>query len=189
MEAALVAENPQPRPYSHEVAVSLAHEGVPVRAIARSTKTPGEEIYEILKAAVEDGRLIEIPKDDWPQGSRRERTPAEAAVLGLDEVALQMTCSNYFKLTRLQSAVFAALVRRPTATKEQLHQAIENNRSANQEPTDPKMVDVVICHIRRKIKPLDLEIGTIWGIGYNMRPDHRAKVMDLMHAFMMEHAA
>jgi DNA-binding response OmpR family regulator len=186
----LVAENPlPPRPFAHEVAINLAHEGVPVRAIARSTKTPGEEIYEILKAAVEDGRLIEIPKDDWPHGSRRERTPAEAAVLGLDEVALQMTCSAYFRLTRLQSAVFTSLIRRPTVTKEQLHQAIENNRLANQDPTDLKMVDVVICHIRKKIKSMGLEVGTIWGIGYSMRPDHRATVMELVHAFMMENAA
>lgn len=182
MEAAVAP--PHPKPFSHEVAVNLAHEGVPVRAIARSIRTPGEEVYEILKAAVGDGRLVEIPRDDWPAGARRERTPAERVVLGLDDTTLQMTCSSFFKLTRLQAAVFATLIRRPSVTKEQLHQAIENNRDANQDPTDMKMVDVVICHIRKKVKVHQLEIGTIWGIGYNMAADHRASALNLLHEFM-----
>lgn len=179
--------HPSPRPVTHEIAVALAHEGVPVRAIARSIKTPGEEVYEILKYALDDGRLVELPRDDWPAGgSRRARTPAETSVLQLDDNTLQMVCSSFFRLTRLQAAVFATLIKRPSVTKDQLHQAIENNRDPNQDPTDQKMVDVVICHIRKKIKDHLLTIETIWGIGYSMKVDARERVMTLIAAHMQE---
>lgn len=178
---------PQPsRPFSHDVAVMLADEGVPVRAIARSIRIPGEDVYEILKTAVGDGRLIEIPRDDWPVGARRNRSPAERVVLALDDTTLQMTCSSFFKLTRLQAAVFATIIRRPSVTKEQLHQAIENNRDANQEPTDQKMVDVVICHIRKKLRDYALPIDTVWGIGYSMKLDVRERALHLIEGYMKE---
>lgn len=171
---------------THEIAVALAYEGVPVRAIARSIKTPGEEVYEILKEALNDGKLIELPRDDWPTGARRERTPSERKMLQLDDVMIQTVCSSLFKLTRLQAAVFCTIVKRPNVTKEQLHQAIENTRSANQEPTDQKMVDVVICHIRKKIRAHDLAIETLWGIGYFMDVDQRSRVLHMLDQHMQE---
>lgn len=180
----MVATAEQPRPSPHDIAVLLADEGVPVRAIARSVRIPGEDVYEILKTAVAEGRLIEIPRDDWPVGGRRERSPAERVVLALDDTMLQMTCSSLFKLTRLQAAVFATIIRRPSVTKEQLHRAIENNRDANQEPTDQKMVDVVICHIRKKIKAYALTVETVWGVGYSMKLATRDRALELIEAFM-----
>lgn len=35
-----------------------------------------------------------------------------------------------------------------------------------QEEPDMKIIDVMICHIRRKTKPLGIEIRTVWGFGY-----------------------
>ena len=35
---------------------------------------------------------------------------------------------------------------------------------------DIKIVDVFICKLRKKLKPLGLEIGTAWGRGYRFIP-------------------
>lgn len=155
-----------------DIAVALADEGVPVRAIARSVKIAGEDVYDILKNAIDEGRLISLPKDDWPPSGRKSaRYQAENTVLSFDDDTLSMACSSRFKLSRLQAAVFLALLRRPPEiSKMQLHNAIEANRGNADEPTDLKMVDVVICLIRKKIRAVDplLLIDTIWGKGYAM---------------------
>lgn len=109
--------------------------------------------------------------------------------MGLDDSTLQMMCSSFFKLTPLQAAVFATIIRRPSVTKSQLHQAIENNRDANQDPTDLKMVDVVVCHIRKKVKSYQLTIDTIWGIGYSMDREVRDRAMGLLDEHLKAVAA
>jgi hypothetical protein len=158
---------------SYFYAVALADEGVPVRAIARSLKLPGEGIYEILRDAVTKGQLFEIPRDDWPPGVKRsQRDQSENTILSRDDEILRMGCSSRFKMTRLQSAVFVALLRRPELSKEHIHNAIESIRRNANAPTDLKMVDVVICHIRKKLLALDkaYKINTVWSIGYSLAP-------------------
>jgi len=166
-----------------DIAVALADEGVPVRAIARSVKIPGEDIYDILKNAIEEGKLISLPKDDWPPSNRRSaRYQAENTILSHNDDTLGMACSSYFKMTRLQAAVFIAILRRPPeVSKNHIHLAIEANRANSDEPTDLKMVDVVICHIRKKLKAVDpdLVIDTIWGRGYSLPAACRS--MALVH--------
>lgn len=173
---------------SAAVAVNLADEGVPVRAIARSLKVPSEDVYNLLTEAIQQGRIIELPKDDWPPGAgRNTRTQLQRDILGLDDGVLYTACSDLYKLTRLQSVVFLTLLRRTQATKAQLHNAIENNRNEPADPTDQKMVDVVICHIRRKIKQhatangiVAPEIRTTWGVGYGLNAIDRDKIMALL---------
>lgn len=164
----------------NNIIVELAHEGVPVMAIARATKTGSDEVFEILKAAVADGRLIELPRADWPQGKKVQRSEAEASVLSATDDQLVVRCSSLFKLTRLQATVFLQLLRRQQLTKEQVHLAIEGNRSDAKEPTDPKMVDVVIYHIRKKLKAYEVAVETIWGVGYTIRMDDRERAMQLL---------
>lgn len=164
-----------------EAMVSLADEGVPVRAIARATHTPSDEIYELLKDAVSDGTLLELPQSDWPPGSlRRSRKPSGQSVLNLDDHTLRLACSNLFHMTRLQAAVFVAIIRRPEITKDQVHTAIEGTRSLASDPTDQKMIDVVICHIRKKIKEYDIKLLTKWGQGYSFPYAEREKVLALL---------
>lgn len=154
-----------------DIAVALADEGVPVRAIARSVKIPGEDVYDILKVAIGEGKLISLPKDDWPPSNHRSaRYQAENTTLSHTDDILGMACAARFKLSRLQATVFLAMLRRPEISKHQIHLAIEFNRGNPDEPTDLKMVDVVICLIRKKLKAVDpaLSIDTIWGAGYSL---------------------
>lgn len=170
----------EPRPPIHDVAAMLADEGVPVRAIARAIKIPGEEVYDILKTAIDEGRLIELPRDDWPPGLRNNRSQSEKKILGLEDGVLIIACANRFKMTKLQAVVFLTLLRRHEVTKAQLHNAIEQNRPENSDPTDQKMVDVVICHIRRKLKPDNVDIKTIWGVGYSIGQHHRTHLINII---------
>lgn len=168
-----------------DMVVVLADEGVPVRAIARAGRVPGEELYELLKTAVNDGKLIELPKDDWPPGSQRsKRIFGTTPLLNLDDTTLRLACTQVFNTSRLQSAVLVALLRRPEMTKEQIHNAIESTRSAGREPTGVKMIDVVIYHIRKHLKDAGVELKTIWGIGYALPTDQRDKALGLLSAHL-----
>ncbi len=170
--------------------VALADEGVPVRAIARATHMPLDETYELLKEAVDDGTLIELPQSDWPPGSlRRSRKPSGQSILNLDDATLQLACSKVFKMTRLQAAVFVAIIRRPEITKDQVHTAIEATRSPNADPTDQKMIDVVICHIRKKTKDYGIELRTVWGQGYMLAHSEREKVLALLGSYFQPQQA
>lgn len=164
-----------------DVMINLAHEGVPVRAIARASKVPGEDLYEILKGAVTDGKLIELPKDDWPPGVKRaNREQSASPILGFDDTTLRLACSQVFKVSRLQSAVLVAMLRRPEMTKEQIHNVIEATRKPGSEPTGVKMIDVVIYHVRKHLKQHHIELKTIWGVGHALPADQRDKVLALL---------
>lgn len=170
--------------------VHLADEGVPVRAIARATHTPSEDVYEVLKDAVGEGKLIELPQNDWPPGTlRRYRKPSGQSILNMDDAVLRLACSNVFDMTRLQAAVFVAIIRRPEITKDQVHTAIEATRSPTCDPTDQKMIDVVICHIRKKIKDHGITLITRWGQGYSLAQPERDKVLALLDTYLQPQEA
>jgi hypothetical protein len=178
-----LASQPQPSPDVIAVAVRLADEGIPVRAIARATHIPSEEIYTTLHHAIAQGSIIEMPRDDWPPGTRRsERTLLIGTPLE-DETELKCACARFFKATPLQSAMLALMLRRNEVTKEQLHGVIEQNRPiSNKEATDLKMVDVMICNLRKKLKVHNIEIKTLWGLGYLIDPPERERALNMMIA-------
>jgi DNA-binding response OmpR family regulator len=170
-----------PPPAAVATAIRMADEGIPVRAIARSVRLPSEEVYEILRTAIELGQLVELPKDDWPTGtSRGQRAVFNNTPLESEEM-LQMACSRCFKVTRLQAALLAVLLKRREVTKAQLHLVIEQRRpTENRRPTDPKMVDVIICHLRKKLKQPEIEIKTVWGTGYRIPLVDREKAIAIL---------
>ena len=190
MNALAAYDDPSPVPHLMKVAVRLADEGIPVRAIARSTKLPSEDVYEILREAIAAGSIVEMPKDDWPIGSTRgQRTAFQGTPLDNDD-ALQIACARFFKVTKLEAAIFTTLLKRNEVTRQQLHAVIEQTRSgeATKDATDPKMVDVIICHLRKKLKPPGIEIETIWGIGYLVPAADRKKAISLLTTFVSSEA-
>ncbi len=163
-------------------AVRLADEGIPVRAIARSINLPSEDVYEILRDAIAEGRILDMPRDDWPPGTNRANRSLVNGT-GLEaEGALAIACARFFKASPLEAAMLATLLRRNEATKDQLHHVAERNRPApeGKAPTDPKIVDVMICKIRKKLLPHGFAIETLWGHGYTMAVADRESVMKLL---------
>lgn len=149
------------------VAIRMADEGIPVRAIARALKISSSDVYETLRDALAAGSIVEMPKNDWPIGSQRSMRTAFNGTPLEDEEALKFACARCFKATKLEAAILAVMLRRNEVTKQQLHIVIEQNRQTEgRDETDPKMVDVLICHLRKKLKPHKIIIETVWGIGY-----------------------
>lgn len=170
---------------SEDVAIRLADEGIPVRAIARAIKVAGDDVYELLRNALYQGKIIALPKDDWPPGSpRANRLKADHDILN-DEEQVKFLCSVKFKTTRLQSALLATILKRQQVSKQTLHDVIEHTRllyGTHKEPTDQKMVDVMVCHLRKKLKPFSFGILTVWGTGYRMDPAHREAALIMLSA-------
>ena len=154
-----------------DIAIRLANEGIPVLVTSRSLATTSEEVRDWLYAALLSGDIVEVPPDDWPPTSvRADRVPAN--VIRESPGDVMFGCQRTFKLTRLEATLMGVLLRRDEADKQTLHGAIEQQRFTRAtrpdslDPTDPKMVDVIICKLRKKLKPYEVFIKTIWGRGY-----------------------
>lgn len=161
------------------IAANLAHEGVPVMAIARALNRPFVDIRETLVYFMELGSITEMPQTDWPPTARRaDRLPQ--FISKESEKNQLIAIQRALKLTRLQASFMLVLIRRDEAGKDVLHYVIESQRSLrrsqpdNPETTDPKMVDVIVCNLRRRLKPYGIEIKTIWGHGYYLDEASRA---------------
>lgn len=167
------------------IVIALADEGVPIAAIARSVKHPSDEVRDALREAIYAGQIVEMPRDDWPPHVRRtDRVPSTGAALSDEQVIA--ACRRMFRLTKLEATVLFPLLKRDEASKVLLHQAIEAGRSghADADETDPKMVDVVICKTRKKLKEHGIEIKTMWAKGYFIERAQRRLVYEKLAAYL-----
>jgi DNA-binding response OmpR family regulator len=161
-----------------------ADEGVPIGALRRIYRCDPSLLREYLHAAVASGRLIEMPREDWPPLTPRDqRTPTVAAhKLVEDDREATMRMARKLKTTKLESRILLVLLRRGHASREQLHMAVEDNRGNPDDETDIKIVDVVVCKLRKKLAPIGLKMTTIHSIGYEMSEEHRNKAWELINA-------
>jgi two-component system cell cycle response regulator CtrA len=96
------------------------------------------------------------------------------------------SCQRALNLTRLEAGFMLVLLKRNEADKDTLHYVIETQRAMRRtrpdsvETVDPKMVDVIICKLRKKMKPLGIKILTLWGHGYYLEEGSREIVEDLL---------
>ena len=98
----------------------------------------------------------------------------EDRIQGLEEaMGLCVLPPLEWGLTVQQARLFGALLEREVLTKDAAMAALYRDRG-DDEP-EMKIVDVFVCHIRRKLKPFGIEIGTRWGVGYFMTPANKAE--------------
>lgn len=165
--------------------VRLADEGVPVRAIARALRQTPDAVRDAIKTALGTGMIAYQPKEDWPPGAHRDtRSQLWIKDHQVLEQELVFSCVRLFKVTKLQGALLAVLINRTEVTKDTMHQVIESRRSALKDETDPKMVDVVVCHLRKRLRPFNLTIHTLWARGYYMEPVQRKHVLSLLDLYI-----
>ena len=94
----------------------------------------------------------------------------EDRVLELEEaMGLRVLSPLEWRLTQNESRLIGALLERELLTKDAAMAALYRDRGMD-EP-DVKIVDVFICKARKKLKPFGIEITTVWGVGYFMRPE------------------
>ncbi len=167
------------------IAARAANEGVPIAAIARIVQQPYDLVVDVLQHAAELGHIGEIPRADWPPGTKfAERRPSVQR--SSDHEDMEFACRKHFSLTGLEAGFMIVLLRYDCADKERLHGVIEQQRQMRAtrpndlEMTDPKMVDVIICKLRKKLKKIDPEavLLTSWGRGYYFEPDIKKRIFD-----------
>ena len=175
------------------LAVRLALEGVPVAAIARGMMYTSSAIRETLQYHLEIGSIVEMPASDWPPtGRRADRMPVFLSAL--PEAVQLNSCQRLLTLTRLEAGFMLVLLKRDEADKDTLHYVIETQRALRRsrlndsETTDPKMVDVVICKLRTKLKPKNIFIKTLWGRGYYLDEESRKVAEFLLTRFVQKEA-
>lgn len=174
---ALAHPEPEPKPCHFDIAVRMADEGIPVLAIARATAIPSTDIYQALREAISKGLIVEMPKDDWPAKSTRDtRIVLESTILN-NEDKLRFACVRYFKTSPLEAAMLALMLKRDEVTKEQLHAVVENARPPGREITEIKIVDVMICKLRKKLRDHKVDIATMWGVGYFINHENRERCL------------
>lgn len=166
-----------------DLAVNAANEGIPVAAIARILRRALDETYLDLKEAKDRGAISDLPRADWPPGTRRmDRIPSVPLP---DDKDLTFMCGKTFKLTSLEAGFLVSLLKNRQVEKTRLHNIVEHQRNTRQnqpdhmEATDPKMVDVMICKLRKKLRVIDkaLKIETIWGSGYYVETDMKIRIL------------
>lgn len=174
--------------------VRAANEGIPVAAIARIVNQPFADVYSTLKDEKSRGTIGDMPRSDWPPGVKiSERVPIAAPTTDAD---MEFVCKKTFKLTALEAAFLVSLLKHRRVEKLSLHSIIEQRRASRAsrpagDTTDPKMVDVIICKMRAKMKLVDpsLKIETIWGDGYYIEATMKPKIIAVANGVPHEETA
>jgi DNA-binding response OmpR family regulator len=82
-------------------------------------------------------------------------------------------------LTRTQRKFLNLLLaEHGVCTKEHLYNVLYTKKQ-NYKP-DPKILRAMLCAIRKQLDPLDIEIKTVFGIGYIMPSESKAKLIELI---------
>lgn len=80
-------------------------------------------------------------------------------------------------LTPAEAVILAALIANERCSKENLLDASrQSGLGYRRDEVEPKIVDVYICKLRRKLQPHGLEIVTLWGRGYQLAPESRQRL-------------
>jgi DNA-binding CsgD family transcriptional regulator len=153
-----------------DIAVRLADEGVPLRAIARAIKVSSDLVREKLRLAQSAGRLLDLPKEDWPPGFPRDQRALQLArMVTENRDQLLVAMQQLFGLTPTEIDLLLILIQHPSLLKDRIIDTMTSNT-----------VDVHICNIRRRLGPHGIEIRTLWGYGYEFSTKDRRKIMTLI---------
>lgn len=87
--------------------------------------------------------------------------------LRIDPAGIVVRGRRFATLSPQEATVLAELVkaRGGLRTKERL---LSSLHLFGAEDRETKIIDVHVCRLRRKLKPLGLSIGTVWGQGYRL---------------------
>lgn len=97
-----------------------------------------------------------------------ERIAQLEAILGFRDICIHGYSPG-------QSRILGLLLRKDTVTKDMIVDALYGDRADGDVP-EPKTVDVLICQLRRKLKPHGIEFKTWYGVGYFMDEDNRKRL-------------
>lgn len=76
------------------------------------------------------------------------------------------------EFTSTECRVLAALIQGDLVTKDAVYVRVYPDHYMGDAP-DIKIIDVFVCKLRRKLKPLGIAISTVWGRGYRIEAGDR----------------
>lgn len=88
------------------------------------------------------------------------------ALRGAESDKQTMDVQHAFKMTVQESRLLCALLDGKPHSKEAIFNTVWFDKMYD--PPEKKIVDVVICKIRKKLYPYQIRIETIWGAGYQL---------------------
>lgn len=106
----------------------------------------------------------------------RDRIEELERVLGVDR-SLTSKLRDVFGLEPGLSPILGMLMQRIFVSHSSLYTVLYANRPECDWP-EPKILDVQICKLRRKLKKIGASIDTRWGEGWMMTAANKAKVRD-----------
>lgn len=167
-----------------EEIIRLAEEGVSKGETAKRIGLSRMQLYRILKSHPEiKFRRGSISKPIDLRAEIADMPPAEAIeyLLGLLEMSEPKNpLEDAYRLvptaSRMEAKLLSVLLTKPSRvfTTSALLDAITFSRAG--EPPNPKLINVMICNLRRKIHVAEapITIRTIWGTGYAIEVTDKA---------------
>ncbi|WP_051229203.1 winged helix-turn-helix domain-containing protein, partial [Pleomorphomonas oryzae] len=152
--------------------VRLADEGVPIGALSRTFKIPYDSAHDIVRQAMEAGMIADMPAADWPAGSR-VRAPTTSPIEIQNHPSFLTACKTELGLTLGEAKILQCLMQSTACTKPHLHSAVSPD-------AEPKIIDVFVCKIRAKLNKFQIQIKTIWGIGYAISDEDKRAIVARM---------
>lgn len=98
-----------------------------------------------------------------------------------DALGLKLRLPNEYGLTPLEMKILGLLVKRGIVHRDTIFDALYGALPESDQP-NPKVVEVHICKIRRKLKSRELYIGTYVGVGYHLAPNTSREIKRLCEA-------
>jgi len=175
--------------HTSAVVLAFARYGIPVSTISKALVVPESAVHAICLRGIREGDLIMMPQEhnELRGDYLREVTKLREQVEDLQERIrdLSQKQGGDYKdfqgiagLTDHEARIVAALVVAGRMTKERLYYAAYGTKAENEQP-EPKIIDVFVCKVRKKLARLNVEIKTLWGTGYEMSREHRNTMLQL----------
>lgn len=86
---------------------------------------------------------------------------------------------DHLRLTPIEAQVLGYLMRRSTAGREAMYLAIYGGLPERSQP-DIKGLDVHVCRVRAVLKDHDVNVQTLWGVGWFMDRADKAKLKQML---------
>jgi predicted transcriptional regulator len=180
---------------TQDVISAFARQGVAIATISRAIAVPESQVNGVCRRAFEKGDIAAMPPERTEDvrgaaatelANLRERVETLEFILRETETKRSNTedlLLGVAHMSRTESQIMAALLDRGRASRQAIYSRIYGNRN-EADQAEPKIVDVMICKLRKKLKVYDVEVNTIWGYGYELDAENARKLRAIAHAVL-----
>lgn len=168
-----------------DVVTVFARQGIALTTIARAMALPVNRVEFMCQRAHQNGELQMIPpiSPTDTRGAlmsevsnlRVQLDDAQAFIRELSNQDYVETFVGVARMTRSEAKVAATIAKQGRATKAAIYHVLYGGFD-DDHLREPKIVDVLVCKVRKKLKLHGIEIDTVWGVGYSMTSEAIARL-------------